>query len=167
MRKVINHTTNTTVIMMTICSTLGPTGSTCTMTTIDAASAATAATASTAAIATPGDGAAGAAAASTGDEAASPPSCRGGTTSVTDVRTSNNNSPTVKASVKYRGEEGRKAVLSTCRRVLYDYGVLCSVVIVELYSDDDVDILSAHPDVVWVDADVQISFIAPMNTGMR
>lgn len=93
-------------------------------------------------------------------------------TSVADAGTSNNgnsNNPTVKANVKYRGEEGRRAVLSTCREVLYDYmyGVLCSVVIVELHSAADVDVLAAHPDVAWVDVDAQVSFIAPMNTGMR
>ena len=151
---------------MTMCSTLGPTDST-PMTATDT---------STARIPTAN---AGAAAKGIGEEAmassASSTSCSrsgrptGTGTSVTDARTSdsNNNNPTVKANVKYRGEEGRKAVLTTCRKVLYDYGVLCSVVIVELHSAADVDVLAAHPDVAWVDVDAQVSFIAPMNTGMR
>ena len=157
--------TNMTVMTptMTMCSTLGPTDST-PMTATD----------------TPTTANAGAAAKGIGEEAmassaSSTPCSRSGRptgTSVADARSSNNSNsnnspPTVKANVKYRGEEGRRAVLSTCREVLYDYGVLCSVVIVELHSAADVDVLAAHPDVAWVDVDAQVSFIAPMNTGMR
>lgn len=155
-----------TVMTMTMCSnSLGPTGSAMTATDNDTSTSA-------------GGGNA-AAAAATGDEvktsSVSPPTCSSSSggpvpTSVAETTTGPNNasnSGAVKANVKYRGEEGRKAVLSACREVLYDYGVLCSVVIVELNSADDVEVLSAHPDVAWVDVDAQISFIAPMNTGMR
>ena len=159
-----------TVMTMTMCSsnTPGPTGST--MTTTDTSTPTTSSTSA---------GGGNTAAAATGDEARtpslSPPSCSSSSggplpTSVAETTTSPNNasnSASVKVNVKYRGEEGRKAVLSACREVLYDYGVLCSVVIVELNSAADVEVLSAHPDVAWVDVDAQISFIAPMNTALR
>ena len=67
----------------------------------------------------------------------------------------------VTANVRYRNDDGRAAVLRVAQTVNHDFGALTSIMNVTLGSIEALDVLSANPDIEWVDRNGAVFFVQP------
>lgn len=109
---------------------------------------------------TKGDSTAKAAVATTATSSATAASSSSGGQSIDDAAASATKSA-VTANIRYLNDDGRAAVLKVAQSVNHDFGALTSILNVTLGSIEALDVLSANPNIEWVDRNGAVFFLQP------